>query len=164
MRQTRKLNFLTGPVQLPAVMALPQVKERLIPTETGAIIVGVTAPMRKIFKTLFFTLPLSYSLFTAALAEVPGWRLWLLQDGEVLEAAGHFLVKKTRAVKSARLDIETRKMTMSARSDILLHQAYQNSQDEKKLCGRASGILKGFKQNVCSGRHGHFAGLNVQTC
>jgi len=107
--------------------------------------VEATALMRKIFKSLLFTLALLPVPFAAALAEVPAWRLWLLQEGKVIEASGHFLVKKTKVVKSARLDIETRKMTISARSDILLHLAYQNSQEEIRLCGRASGTLKGFK-------------------
>lgn len=101
--------------------------------------------MRKTFNIIFFTLPLALMFSTQVMAEVQAWRLWFLQEGEVIEAAGHFLVKKTKAVKSSRLDIETRKITMIVRSEMLLHQAYRNNQSNKRLCGRASGNLKGFK-------------------
>ena len=96
----RKPNFLTGPVLQPLeIMAHLLVKGRLIPTETGVITVGATAQMRKIFKSICLALLLALISSTHVQAELSAWRLWFLQEDEVIEADGYFLVKKTKAVR-----------------------------------------------------------------
>lgn len=106
---------------------------------------GATAQMRKIFKSICLALLLALISSTHVKAELSAWRLWFLPEDEVIEADGYFLVRKTKAVQAARLDLETRKITMHAKSDILIHQAYLNNQKDERLCGNASGNLKGFK-------------------
>lgn len=106
---------------------------------------GAIAQMRKIFKLIYLALLLAIITSTHVQAEISAWRLWFLQEDEVIEADGYFFVKKTKAVLAERLDLETRKITMHAKSDILLHQAYLNNQKDERLCGNASGNLKGFK-------------------